>query len=119
MGMLKINNIYRTERELAEWIRSRFEDRVISSSDEFLVNESFSLGEWDFNEDGEYELTDKMLTPFMVTASMTIEYEQEVLAYTKSDIVLNETIELDDMRDTFSYDSEIDEIVQIKNKKEV
>lgn len=119
MEMLKIKPIFRTEHELAEWIRSRFEDGDKDSSDEFLVNESFSLGEWDFNEEGEYEISDKMLKPFRVSAKMTIGYEEDVLAYSEDDIVLGETIDIDDMTEDYDIDSEINEITQIKNKKEV
>jgi len=120
MSMHKVYKTFKTEKELADWIRSRFPDGDDGVSDEFLVNESYSLEEWDFNEDGHYELTDKMLTPFKVTALMTIEYEQEVLAYDEDDIVLGETIQIDDMNDTYGYDSDISEIKPIiNNEREV
>ena len=49
--------VFKTEKQLAEWLRSRQSQSLSLEnelSDEFLVDEAYQLGEWNFNEKNEY-----------------------------------------------------------------
>tara|TARA_R100001443_G_scaffold98764_1_gene105843 strand:+ start:625 stop:810 length:186 start_codon:yes stop_codon:yes gene_type:complete len=49
--------VFKTEKQLAEWLRSRQPQSLSLEnelSDEFLVDEAYQLGEWNFNEKNEY-----------------------------------------------------------------
>ena len=49
--------VFKTEKQLAEWLRSRQSQSLSLEnelSDEFLIDEAYQLGEWNFNEKNEY-----------------------------------------------------------------